>query len=96
MLSLKQRLDKAAKAGALSTADLAVLFESSYATLKSYRQGIRPHEARRHQLEQRLSWLEKVLKTDPRLPVPLSIRAYERKQYILDILGDIRGGRRNQ
>lgn len=95
-LTLKQRLDKAAKIGALSTADLAVFFDSSYATIRSYRHGARPYETRRPQIEERLARLEKALKTDPRLPVPLNVRAYERRQYILDILGDTRGGRRNQ
>lgn len=94
-MTLKQRLDACAQRAAFSTADLAQWLDLSYATVRSYRQGIRPYVARRPQIEERLSWLEAAIKSDPRLPVPLAVRASERKKYIQDILGAARDGRGN-
>lgn len=83
--SLKDRLDRCAKKGALSTADLALWFDLSYQTVRSYRNGINPYDTRRPQIEQRLLALEKAVHSDTRLPVPLSIWKDARKQYLLDI-----------
>lgn len=84
---LKDRLDKCAEHGALSTADLALWFDLPYPTIRSYREGIaaQPYTNRRVQIEARLQALEKAVKGDVRLPVPLTVRAKDRKTYILTI-----------
>lgn len=85
MATFQDRLDKAAEAGALSTVDLATWFDFSDATMRSFRNGSMPVPARRAQIEQRLTWLESAIKNDPRLPVPLSVRAGDRKAYITGV-----------
>lgn len=92
-MTLKQRLDACARKGALSTADLATWFELAYATVRSYRAGVEPYDARRSQIEQRLSWLESAIEHDPRLPVPLSVKAIERKEYVTGVLNRVRRNR---
>ena len=92
-MTLQERLEKAAYWGALSTQDLATWLDLPYPTVRSYRQGVLPNAARRPQIEQRLSWLETAIKVDPKLPVPLSVRATARKSYILGVL---KGARRQR
>jgi hypothetical protein len=85
MTTLRERLDRCARDGALSTADLAEWFSLSYPTLKSYREGTIPNPARRQQIEQRLQWLETAVEKSPLLPVPLEVRAADRQSYIAGI-----------
>ena len=92
-MTLQDRLDKAALAGALSGADLALWFDLSYQTVRAYRVGTVPFTARAALIEQRLKWLENAVKTDPHLPVPLSVRARDRKKYILGVLNRARRGK---
>lgn len=82
MHSLKHRLDVCAARGGLSTADLAVWFDLSYQTVRSWRAGVEPYQSRRPQIEQRLLYLEAAVDSDPRLPVPLEVRAQNRKAYL--------------
>lgn len=91
MSSLKQRLDACARRGGLSTADLAVWFDLSYQTVRSWRDGVEPYQSRRPQVEQRLLYLEAATDSDPRLPVPLSVRAQDRKSYLQKIRNDYLG-----
>lgn len=63
-MTLRERLDTCARKGALSTADLAVWFDLSYQTVRSYRAGTEPYAARRPQIEQRLKWLESAIKNN--------------------------------
>ena len=99
-MTFPARLNTAATAGCLSTADLALWFGLPYSTIRSWRQGTEPSLPHRPQIEQRLRWLESAIKSDPKLPVPLSVRKGERKQYVQAILtkhlGANRGGRRNR
>lgn len=83
--SLKDRLDRCAKKGALSTADIAVWMDLSYQTVRSYRQGVEPYENRRPQIIERLAQLEKAISSDARLPIPLGVWKQDRKKYLLDI-----------
>jgi hypothetical protein len=86
-MTLQGRLNSVAKRGALSTADLAVWFTMPYQTVRSYREGRRcPTLARRLAIEQRLRLLERALKTDCQLPIPLSVRNHQRQRYIKGIL----------
>ena len=89
-MTLKERLEKVAYWGALSTQDLATWLDLPYPTVRSYRQGVLPNAARRPQIEQRLQWLETAIKTDEALPVPLSVRATQRKSYILRVFNRVR------
>jgi hypothetical protein len=92
-MNLKKRLDACAATGGLSTADLAMWLDLPYATVRSYRRGIEPYPARRPQIDQRLLALERAIKSDPRLPVPLCVKISERRQYLLSILGSVRDAR---
>ena len=87
---MAQRLDTCARKGALSTSDLAAWFDLPYATVKCYRQGTQPQTARREQIEQRLQWLERAVRTDGGLPVPLSVRASQRKAHLAGVLERVR------
>lgn len=78
----KERLDACATGGSLSTSDLAFWFDQSYATMRAWRQGTTPEPARRKQIGERLLMLENAVKIDPRLPVPLTVRAGERRAYL--------------
>ena len=89
-MTLQERLDACAAKGALSTADLATWLDLPYPTVRSYRSGAEPYAARRPQIEQRLQWLETAIKTDEALPVPLSVRATQRKSYILRVFNRAR------
>ena len=75
--------------GAMSVADLAVWLDLSYHTVRSWRSGSVPSEARREQIEHRLLLLDKAIRADAALPVPLSVRAQERKKYIEGILNRV-------
>ena len=90
----RERLDRVSTVGAISTADLAEWFGLPYATIRSWRSGSEPQAARRPQIEQRLSWLEDAVDTDPRLPVPLLVRSEERRQYLIAIRGAYERGER--
>lgn len=92
-ISLQQRLDKSARAAAFSTADLALWFDLPYATIRSYREGTEPYETRRPQIEQRLQWLERAVDKDSQLPIPLTVRASRRKEYILGVFNRVRRNR---
>jgi hypothetical protein len=83
---LKVRLDKVARKGALSTADLALWFGLSYQTVRSWRKGVSPYQTRVPQIEERLEMLEKAVNSDSRLPVPLKIWKQDREKYLRDIL----------
>ena len=87
--TLQQRIDACLEKGALSVADIALWLDLPYPTVKSYRQGTTPQAARQRQIEQRLSWLESAIRTDPRLPVPLSVRARERKAYLMGVFAGV-------
>lgn len=89
MTRLHERLDTCARKGGLSTADLAVWFDLPYPTIRSYREGTQPNAARAPQIEQRLVWLERAIKDDPQLPVPLSVRAGDRRAFIEGVLGRV-------
>lgn len=89
MISLQRRLDAVAKKGSLGTADLALWLDLSYQTVRSYRRGVIPQEARYRQIDERLKGLERALRTDSRLPVPLSVRARERKEYLLGVMSGV-------
>lgn len=94
MTSLKQRLDLCAGQGGLSTADLAAWFDLSYQTIRSWRDGTTPYPMRRPQIEQHLLYLETAVDSDPRLPVPLKVRAQDRKNYIQKVRNDYLGNGR--
>lgn len=87
-MTLRERLDACAEKGSLSTADLAVWFSAPHATLTSYRKGVEPYPHRRPQIEQRLKWLEQAVKKSSRFPIPLEVRALERKPYVQAVLRD--------
>ena len=90
-MTLQGRLNSAAKRGALSTADLAVWFTMPYQTVRSYREGRRrPTLARRLAIEERLQLLEKALRRDAALPIPLSVRNHQRQKLILGVLARVR------
>jgi hypothetical protein len=69
----------------MSTADLALWFDLPYGTVRSYRKGTIPIDARLPQILDRLTWLERAIRVDLRLPIPLSVRAHERKEYLLGV-----------
>lgn len=92
-VTLRERLDRCAGAASLSTADLAVWFELSYQTIRSWRRGAHPQATRRRQIEQRLLWLEQAIDGDVRLPVPLRVRSFERAQYVSAIRENYDRGR---
>ena len=85
-MDLSERLNRCARTARLSTADLAVLFEIPYGTIRSYRQGTIPYPIRRPQIEERLIWLEAVIASDPRLPIPLRVRATDRAAWLKGIM----------
>lgn len=81
-----ERLDACATAGSLSTADLAEWFQIAYATMRKWRRGVEPYPARRRQIEERLAWLEDAVRHHRDLPVPLRVRASERKAHVQGVL----------
>lgn len=84
--SFAKRLDACATAGSLSGTDLAFWFDSNYSTVLQWRQGKAvPTPARRKQIGERLQMLENAVKYDARLPVPLHVRAHERRAYLEDV-----------
>lgn len=87
-MPLKERLDAAASRAALSTSDLASWLELPYRTVYDYRRGAEPYATRRPQIEERLTWLERAIADDPRFPVPLMVRAHERKAYLRAVRRD--------
>jgi len=85
MTDFRPRVCAAAKQGALTTADLALWFDSAYPTMKAWRWGIHaPNAARGAQLDGRLTALEQAVK-EKQFPLALSVRAAERKTVILAI-----------
>ena len=87
-MTLRERLDKCALDGALSTADIAVWMDLPHATVRSYRNGVEPYPARRQQIDERLQWLEQAVRKSRLLPVPLEVRSHQRKAHILRVRRD--------
>lgn len=87
-MPLRERLDACATSGRLSTADLAGWLELPYRTVYDYRRGAEPYPTRRPQIEERLTWLERAIALDPRFPVPLMVRAKDRKSYLRAVRRD--------
>ena len=86
MQDFSHRLDAVARDACFTTADLALWFDSHYATVRAWRDGINvPNAARLPQLEERLKWLKEACRVDAGLPVPLTVRAGDRKEYILGV-----------
>ena len=86
-MTLQRRLNACAQKGALSTADLAVWFGIPYQTVRSYRERERtPNVSRRAAIARRLLLLELALWRDIALPIPLTVRNYERRKHLLGVL----------
>lgn len=83
MPTIRDRLDACASSAALSTADLAHWFGLSHSTMRAWRCSDRePRRFRLRQIEERLEWLEYAIASDKRLPVPLTVRAIARHDYL--------------
>lgn len=83
-MKLVDRMREAAKAAGFGVSDMSVWFEVSRASMHTWLHDTRePSLGKSGQLEDLLTVLEKVISSELEIfPIPLSVRQYERKEYI--------------
>jgi DNA-binding XRE family transcriptional regulator len=87
-MAISERLCACAEKGQLSKTELAFWIGISRSTLVTWMAGVEPTSFRLPQIEPKLFALEKAIATDERLPIPLSVTQFERRDYLREIQND--------